>query len=77
MNKTEEEILTRCREDGDLAWLSSAYFNEKIDKSMDTIAKNLNGLFEKGVLERMSREMHFTNTKSWQYYYRLKQEANQ
>lgn len=74
MNKTEKEILARCRKEGGLAWLSSAYFFEKIDKSRDTIAKNLKGLFARGILERkvISKAMYFTSITTWQYYYRLK-----
>ena len=76
MNKTEEKILALCKKEGGLAWLSSAYFIKKIDKTGDTVWKNLKKLFDSGVLEReaISRSMQLSNGKSWQYYYRLKEE---
>ncbi|MGB7532976.1 MAG: hypothetical protein WA977_08410 [Halobacteriota archaeon] len=77
MNQTEEKILALCREDGDLAWLSLAYFCEKIDQNYGAITSSLKYLVEKGILEQdlVSVTTQFTDRKSRQYYYRLKQEA--
>lgn len=69
MNETEEEILVWCKKDGNRAWLSSTYFFEKIDKTMDTIARNLKKLYDTGVLERKG----IRDKGSWKYYYRLKE----
>ena len=69
MNKTEEEILALCKKDGGLAWLSSTYFFEKIDRTMGTVAKNLKKLYDTGVLERKG----IRDKRSWYYYYRLKE----
>ena len=75
MNPTQDEILALCKEGTGRAWLSSAYFMKRIDKTNDTVWKNLKTLFDRSVLEReaVSRGMQFANGKSWQYYYRLKE----
>ena len=74
MNQTQDKILSLCKGGSGRAWLSSAYFMKNIDKTWDTVWKNLKTLFDRGVLERkaVSRSMQFPNGKSWQYYYRLK-----
>ena len=74
-NETQDKILLLCKEGTGRAWLSSAYFMKKIDKTNDTVWKNLKSLFDRGILERkaISRGMQFANGKSWQYYYRLKE----
>ena len=79
MNKTQDEILSLCKEGTGRAWLSSAYFMKRIDKTGDTVWKNLKALFDRGVLEReaISRGMQFANGKSWQYYYRLKEDGGE
>lgn len=70
MNKTEEEILGWCKKEGGHAWLSSIYFYKKINKTKDTVARNLKVLFDKGVLERKA----IRDKGKWYYYYRLKEE---
>ena len=65
--KTEREIIGLCSR----KWLSTIYFIKNIDKTMDTIAKNLKSLCDKKVLERKSGTSE-KNPGVWMYYYRLR-----
>ena len=67
MNKTEKEIIGLCKKD----WLSSIYFMKKIDRTMDTVAKNLKSLCEQKILERKAGQNKQEGIPVWVYYYRL------
>lgn len=64
--RTEKKIIGLCSE----KWLPTIYFVRKIDRTMDTIAKNLKSLCDKKVLERKSGRSE-KNPEVWMYYYRL------
>ena len=66
MNKTEKEIIGLCKKD----WLPLIYFMKKIDRTMDTVAKNLKSLCEQKILERKTGQ-NKQGIPVWVYYYRL------